>query len=111
VYQSEQPDEAFVWVSFGIGGPAAVWANGHKWAERQAISDRLGPAHFQLFFERWAKVVPMRLGEHDREAGYWWELSMRQVEVSPHDRLRRPPTGASIFGVGRHRQHRPWPAQ
>ena len=63
--------------------PAKLWANGHEWAKRQAtkaglsftelangfasceapgklqgICDRLGPAHFQLLFERWAKVVP-----------------------------------------------------
>ena len=87
--------------------PAKLWANGHEWAKRQAtkaglgftqlangfasceapgklqaICDRLGPAHFQLLFERWAKVVPMPLGAPEREAGYWWELSMRQVEVS-----------------------------
>ena len=26
--------------------------------------------------------LPLPLTEHDRAAGYWWELSMRQVEVS-----------------------------
>ena len=87
--------------------PAKVWANGHEWAKRQAakaglaytelangfascedparlqaICDTLGPAHLQLLFERWAKVVPMPLGATDRGAGYWWELSMRQVETS-----------------------------
>ncbi len=27
-------------------------------------------------------VLPLPLTEHDREAGYWRELSMRQIEVS-----------------------------
>ncbi len=26
--------------------------------------------------------LPLPLTEHDRTDGYWWELSMRQVEVS-----------------------------
>ena len=26
--------------------------------------------------------LPLPLTEHDRAAGYWWELSMRQIEVS-----------------------------
>jgi hypothetical protein len=35
-----------------------------------------------VFFERWMSLLPLPLTEHDRAAGYWWELSMRQVEVS-----------------------------
>jgi hypothetical protein len=87
--------------------PAKVWLNGHEWAKRQAakagigftelangfaacdhpgrlqrICDRLGPAHIQAFFERWMKAIPTPLDRSDRRAGYWWELSMRQVEVS-----------------------------
>jgi hypothetical protein len=27
-------------------------------------------------------MLPLPLTEHDRAAGYWWELSMRQVETS-----------------------------
>ena len=48
----------------------------------QAICDRLGPKAIEAFFERWMTVLPLPLTEHDRSAGYWWELSMRQVEVS-----------------------------
>lgn len=87
--------------------PAKVWLNGHEWAKRQAakagigyvelangfaacddptklqrICDRLGPAHIQSFFERWMKVIPTPLSKLDRRGGYWWELSMRQVEAS-----------------------------
>ena len=87
--------------------PAKVWLNGHEWAKRQAdaeglaftelangfascsdparlqaICDRLGPEQIQAFFERWMSVIPTPLGPHDRQHGYWWELSMRQIETS-----------------------------
>ena len=87
--------------------PAKVWLNGHEWAKRQAaragiaftalsngfascgdpsrlqrICERFGPADVQAFFDRWATVIPTPFSPADRAAGYWWELSMRQVEVS-----------------------------
>jgi hypothetical protein len=87
--------------------PAKVWVNGHEWAKRQAqrahlaftalangfascprpdrlqaICDRFGPGDIQAFFDRWIAVIPTPLTDADRAAGYWWELSMRQVEVS-----------------------------
>jgi hypothetical protein len=87
--------------------PAKIWLNGHEWAKRQArrarvdfdelangfaacsrperlqaICDRLGPADIQAFFDRWARLIPTPLTVEDRAGGYWWELSMRQVEVS-----------------------------
>jgi len=87
--------------------PAKVWLNGHEWAKRQAeragisfsalgngfascaepgrlqaICDRFGPGHVQAFFDRWTAVIPTPFTAADRAAGYWWELSMRQVEVS-----------------------------
>jgi len=87
--------------------PAKVWVNGHEWAKRQAdragvgysalsngfascddpealqgICDRFGPADVQAFFDRWTAAMPTPFTRADRAAGYWWELSMRQVEVS-----------------------------
>ena len=87
--------------------PIKVWVNGHEWAKRQAvhagigftelsngfascddpvglqaICDRLGPGTIGVFFERWMSILPLPLTNADREAGYWWELSMRQVETS-----------------------------
>ena len=46
------------------------------------ICDRLGPQDIQAFFDRWMSRLPLPLTPADRAAGYWWELSMRQVEVS-----------------------------
>lgn len=87
--------------------PAKVWVNGHEWAKRQAdhagvdyralsngfaaaadperlqaICDSFGPQHVQWFFDRWIAAIPTPFTKADRDAGYWWELSMRQVEVS-----------------------------
>jgi hypothetical protein len=87
--------------------PAKVWINGHEWAKRQAakagiaftelsngfgscddpaglqeICDRLGPGTINVFVQRWLHRLPMPFGERDRDAGYWWETSMRQVEIS-----------------------------
>ncbi len=48
----------------------------------QAICDGFGPDHVQAFFDRWMAQIPTPFTEADRAGGYWWELSMRQVEVS-----------------------------
>jgi hypothetical protein len=36
----------------------------------------------QAFFDRWMSRIPVPLTAADQMAGYWWQLSMRQVEVS-----------------------------
>jgi hypothetical protein len=81
--------------------------NGHEWAKRQAerlglgftelsngfaatedpvllqaICDRLGPGVINVFCQRWFARLPLPLTDADRDAGYWWETSMRQIEVS-----------------------------
>jgi cell division septation protein DedD len=106
--------------------PAKVWAGGHEWAKRQAttagvaftelangfascddpaalqaICDRLGPADLQRFFDRWLARIPTPLGLADQAAGYWWELSMRQVEVSRTLVLDAPRQARAFFpGAG-----------
>jgi hypothetical protein len=87
--------------------PGKVWLNGHEWVKRQArrqgiaftalhngfasceeperlqaLCDALGPAEVQAFFDRWIGAIPTPLQGTERAAGFWWELSMRQVEVS-----------------------------
>ena len=143
---------AFIKVCAYFPYPVKVWLNGHEWAKRQAshagigftalsngfgtcddpaglqaICDRLGPGTIGVFFERWMSILPLPLTDHDRAAGYWWELSMRQVEVSRtlvfdaprHARgffealvadnldLGRPDTVELIF----HGPHRPGPGR
>src|SRR5216684_1732534 len=87
--------------------PVKAWVNGHEWAKRQALAagigftalsngfascddpallqricDSLGPGHVQAWFDRWMARIPLPLDDADRDAGYWRELSMRQVETS-----------------------------
>jgi hypothetical protein len=87
--------------------PVKVWVNGHEWAKRQALSagigfselsngfascdgpgalqricDRFGPGTVRVWFERWMARLPLPLTGAGRDAGFWWELSMRQVEIS-----------------------------
>jgi len=98
---------AFIKICAYFPYPIKVWVNGHEWAKRQAvhagigftelsngfaacddpaglqaICDRLGPGTIAVFFERWMSRLPLPLTGADRAAGYWWELSMRQVETS-----------------------------
>jgi hypothetical protein len=98
---------AFIKVCAYFPYPLKVWVNGHEWAKRQAvragigftelsngfatcddpvalqaICDRLGPDTIGVFFERWMSILPLPLTSGDRDASYWWELSMRQVETS-----------------------------
>jgi hypothetical protein len=102
--------------------PAKVWLNGHEWAKQQAatagigfcelangfrscddpaglqaICDRLGPADIDAFFERWMTVIPTPLDDADRAAGYWWELSMRQIEISRTIVFDQPRRGRAFF--------------
>ena len=36
----------------------------------------------RVFFESWMSRIPLPLAAADREHDCWWQLSMRQVEVS-----------------------------
>lgn len=103
----EQFGPGFIKICAYFPYPIKVWINGHEWAKRQAtaagigftelsngfatctvpdalqdICDRLGPEAIQNFFDRWMSILPVPLTGADQAAGYWWELSMRQVEVS-----------------------------
>jgi hypothetical protein len=98
---------AFIKVCAYFPYPGKVWFNGHEWAKRQAvragigfkdlsngfascddpaalqrICDSFGPTHIQAFTERWWARLPLPFGQADRQAGYWWEVSMRQVEMA-----------------------------
>ena len=102
--------------------PIKVWLNGHVWSKRQAdqqgltytalangfatcpdppalqaICDRLGSATIGVFFERWLARLPLPLTAADRAHGYWWELSMRQIEVSRTLVFDQPRHGRAFF--------------
>jgi hypothetical protein len=98
---------AFIKVCAYFPYPIKIWLNGHEYAKRQAraaeidfteldngfattddpaalqgICDTLGPGAIRVFCERWWARLPLPLTDADRAAGYWWDISMRQVEVS-----------------------------
>src|SRR3984957_4097163 len=81
--------------------------NGHEWAKRQLdkrgigykaldngflscdepeklqqICDSLGPEQIDRVFRKWLKRIPLPLQPEDRKAGYEWDLSIWQMEVS-----------------------------
>jgi hypothetical protein len=117
--------------------PARVWLNGHEWSRRQAdhagieyralsngfarcpeperlqaVCDGLAPGHIQAFFDRWMACIPTPLTARDRAAGYWWQLSIRQVETSRTLVFDDPRRARSFFealvadniGIGRPEQ-------
>jgi hypothetical protein len=113
---------AFVKVCAYFPYPAKIWVNGHEWAKRQAtragisyrelsngfascddpaalqqICDQLQPGTIEVFAQRWLHRLPMPFGRADQQAGYWWEISMRQVEVSRTLVLDAPRRARAFF--------------
>ena len=116
---------AFIKICSYFPYPIKVWLNGHHWAQQQAVKaglafttltpgsnsfascpdplglqqicDRLGPTTIGVFFERWMSRLPLPLTATDRANGYWWELSMRQVEVSRTMVFDSPRNGRAFF--------------
>src|SRR3989440_3192054 len=113
---------AFIKVCAYFPYPGKVWINGHEWAKRQAtkagiaftelsngfatcddpaalqvICDRLGPGTIRVFFERWTSRLPLPLTSVDRDAGFWWDLTMRQVETSRTIVFQAPRHARSFF--------------
>ncbi|MDE3097651.1 MAG: hypothetical protein KGK07_16820 [Chloroflexota bacterium] len=101
---------------------AQLWCNGHERAKRQLlgrgiafeplrngfrscadpaalqrICDAIGPADVERLFRRWLERIPLPLTAVDRDAGYDWQLSMRQIEFSRTLVLDRPREGRAFF--------------
>src|SRR6266567_787874 len=51
-------------------------------AALQAICDTFTAGTAKVWFERWMAKLPLPLTNTDRDAGFWWDLSMRQIETS-----------------------------
>ncbi|HYA50063.1 MAG TPA: hypothetical protein VEG33_02715 [Streptosporangiaceae bacterium] len=98
---------AFIKVCCYAPYPVKVWCNGHEIARRAALAEGIAvtplangfaatsdPARLQelcdlvqagtvrVFFQTWMSRIPLPLTTADRDHGCWWQLSMRQVEVS-----------------------------
>jgi hypothetical protein len=104
--------------------PAKIWVNGHERARRQAaragisftelsngfaacddpaalqeICGRLQPGTIEVFAQRWLHRLPLPFGRADQRAGYWREISMRQVEVSRTLVFDAPRRARAFFGA------------
>jgi hypothetical protein len=96
--------------------------NGHEWAKRQLdkkgiayealdngflsctepaklqeIWDSLGPEDIDRVFRKWLTRIPLPLRAVDRAAGYDWNLSIWQMEVSLTQIFDRPLRGREFF--------------
>jgi hypothetical protein len=121
----EDSGPGFIKVCAYFPYPVKVWLNGHEWAKRQLARagtaftelsngfascqdpavlqdtcDRLGPGAITVFFDRWMSRLPLPLTGADRAAGYWWELSLRQVEVSRTIVFDAPRQARAFFRPG-----------
>ena len=105
----------------------APWAtklclNGQEWAKRQLetkgiayaaldngflscaapeqlppICDSLGPEDIDRVFRKWLQRIPLPLRPQHRQAGYDWNLSIWQMEVSLTQIFDRPLRGRELF--------------
>src|SRR5215475_9760487 len=68
--------------------------NGFLWcadpARLQQICDSFGPEDIDRVFRKWLRRIPLPLRTEDREAGYDWDLSIWQMEVSLTQIFDRP---------------------
>lgn len=99
-----------------------LYLNGHEWLKRQlaregirfealdngflscesparlqALADALAPAHVKAFLAKWSERLPLPLTKEDRAAGFDYQLSLWQVEVSLTQVLDRPLAGRQFF--------------
>jgi hypothetical protein len=106
------------YVPFGV----RIWLNGHEWAKRQLdhrgigyealdngflscddpealqqICDGLGPEHIEAFFRKWLRRLPHPFTRADRRAGFRYQLSILQMEVSLTQVVDRPIHGREFF--------------
>lgn len=99
-----------------------VWLNGHEWAKRQLerrgiqyealdngflscqdpealqrICDSLSADHVNTVFRKWLRLLPHPFTREDRQAGFLYQLSILQLEVSLTQVLDRPLHGRQLF--------------
>ena len=127
---------AFIKVCCYAPYPVKVWCNGHEIARRAALAEGIAvtplangfaatsdPARLQelcdlvqvgtvrVFFETWMSRLPLPLTGADREHDCWWQLAMRQVEVSRTLVFDDPRRVRTVFEELLRRQHQPGPAR
>jgi hypothetical protein len=106
------------YVPFGV----KVWLNGHEWAKRQLdkqairyaslengflacdepstlqkVCSSLSPDHINRFFRKWLRKLPHPFSREDRRAGFTYNLSILQMEMSLTQVFDRPLRGREFF--------------
>jgi len=101
---------------------AKLCINGHHWAQRQAekagitftamdnafadvddpaalqaICNQLGDVQIQALLDKWLAILPNPFTEQDRDAQYWYQLSILQAEFSLTQMLDTPVNGRVFF--------------
>jgi hypothetical protein len=99
-----------------------VWVNGHEWAKRQlehqgvryealdngflacddpealqTICDSFSVEHIEAFFRKWLRQLPHPFTAEDREAGFRYDLSILQLEMSTTQVFDKPLSGRLFF--------------
>lgn len=99
-----------------------LYLNGHEWLKRQLakesigfealdngflscqnperlqpLADSLGPPQIQHFLSQWLDRLPLPLQATDPTAGFDYQLSLRQMEVSLTQIMDRPVAGRQFF--------------
>jgi len=113
---------AFIKITSLFPYPLKMWCNGHEWLKRQATKARMAfeplangfascedpsrlqrlangltPRKIQGLFDRWISLIPTPLGPPQSKAGFWWELSIRQVEMASTLVLDDPRRARAFF--------------
>lgn len=99
-----------------------VWLNGHEWLKRQLaqrgvgfrpldngllsverpelaqeLASELGAAQVRAYVSRWLAELPQPLSAEDRERGYGYACSMKQIEIADTRVFDRPLRGRQWF--------------
>ena len=117
-------DFGLCFIKFSSYVPFAVrvWVNGHEWAKRQlehqgiryealdngflacdapealqAICDRFSVEAIEAFFRKWLRRLPHPFTAEDRKAGFRYDLSILQLEMSTTQVFDRPLSGRLFF--------------
>lgn len=75
--------------------------NGIAWVDDpealRRLCRRFSAAHIQRFFDRWISYLPNPFSAYDRAAGYTYQLSILQLEISDTRVFDRPLHGRQFF--------------
>jgi hypothetical protein len=63
----------------------------------QALADGLSAAKIEALLRKWLRLLPHPFSARDRQAGYRYDLSILQIELSLTQVLDRPVTGRIFF--------------